>query len=76
MKRYIWTRPGSSVIKEAGKKADSESFMWVIRSAACEGLQTAFFHYAKSWNGDAAAELLSRFHGYLKYLLTEMPKNH
>ena len=51
--------------KEAGKKAGSESFMWVVRSAACEGIQAAFFHYAKSRNGDTAAELLSGFHGYL-----------
>ena len=29
--------------KEAGKKASSESFIWVIRSAACEEIQAAFF---------------------------------
>ena len=51
--------------KEAGRKAGSGYFMWVGRSAACEGIQAAFFHYAKSRNGDTAAELLSGFHGYL-----------
>ena len=38
--------------------------------------RAAFFHYAKSRNGDTAAQLLSGFHGYLKYLLTKMPNNH
>ena len=51
--------------KEAGKKASSESFMWVICSASGEEIQAAFFYYAKSRNGDTAKELLSGFHGYL-----------
>lgn len=51
--------------KEAGKKASSESFIWVIRSAACEDLQAAFFYYSQTRNGDTAKELLENFHGYL-----------
>lgn len=51
--------------KEDGKKASSESFMWVIRSAACEAVQAAFFYYSPSRNGDTAKELLKGFHGYL-----------
>lgn len=30
--------------KEPGKKASSDSFMWVMRSAACEEIQAAYFH--------------------------------
>lgn len=51
--------------KEAGKKASSESFIWVIRSAACEELQAAFFYYSRTRNGDTAKELLEKFYGYL-----------
>lgn len=51
--------------KEAGKKASSESFVWVVRSAACEELQAAFFYYSKTRNGDVAKGLLEGFHGYL-----------
>lgn len=51
--------------KEAGKKAGSESFIWVIRSAACEEIQAAFFYYSQTRNGDTAKELLENFHGYL-----------
>ena len=51
--------------KEAGKKAGSESFIWVIRSAACEEIQAAFFYYSQTRSGDTAKELLENFHGYL-----------
>lgn len=51
--------------KEEGKKASSDSFMWVIRSAACEDIQAAFFYYSRSRSGDIAKKLLSGFHGYL-----------
>ena len=40
--------------KEAGKKASSDSFMWVIRSAACEELRATFFHYSRTRSGDIA----------------------
>jgi len=51
--------------KEKGKKPSSESFMWVIRSAACEEIQAAFFYYTSTRNGDIAKQLLGGFHGYL-----------
>lgn len=51
--------------KEMGKKASSDSFMWVIRSAACEDITAAFFHYSRTRSGDVAKQLLSGFHGYL-----------
>ena len=51
--------------KEVGKKAGSESFIWVIRSAACEEIQAAFFYYSQTRSGDTAKELLENFHGYL-----------
>ena len=51
--------------KEEGKKASSDSFMWVIRSAAYEDVKAAFFYYSRTRSGDVAKQLLSGFHGYL-----------
>ena len=51
--------------KEEGKKASSDSFMWVIRSAACEAVQATFFHYSRTRSGDTAKKLLEQFTGYL-----------
>ena len=34
--------------KEDGKLPSIDSFMWVMRSAASEKLQAAFFHYSRS----------------------------
>lgn len=51
--------------KEKGKEPSSESFMWVIRSAACEEIQGSFFYYSRTRNGDIAKQLLTGFHGYL-----------
>ena len=51
--------------KEEGKKASSDSFMWVIRSAACEAVRATFFHYSRTRNGDIALKLLEQFQGYL-----------
>ena len=51
--------------KEEGKKASSDSFMWVIRSAACEDIQGTFFYYSRTRSGDIAKQLLAGFHGYL-----------
>lgn len=54
--------------KEAGKKASSESFMWVMRSAASEKIQAIFFFYSRSRNGDTAVKLLGSF---CRYLITD-----
>ena len=51
--------------KEAGKKAGSESFMWVMRSAECEEITAAYFYYSRSRSGAVARQLLSGFAGYL-----------
>lgn len=51
--------------KETGKKASSSSYMWVIRSAACEDINAVFFHYSRSREREIANKLLSGFHGYL-----------
>lgn len=51
--------------KEKDKKASSSSFMWVIRSAACEEVRATFFYYSQTHNGDIAKELLHEFTGYL-----------
>lgn len=51
--------------KEEGKKASSESFMWVMRSAECEAITAAFFHYSRSRSGETARQLLAGFSGYL-----------
>lgn len=36
------------VNKESGKKASSDSFMWVIRSGEYESIRATFFHYART----------------------------
>jgi len=51
--------------KETGKKASSESFMWVMRSAECEEITAAYFYYSRSRSGEVARQLLSGFDGYL-----------
>lgn len=39
--------------------------MWVMRSAASEKLQAAFFHYSRSRSGDNAKKLLDGYKGCL-----------
>lgn len=51
--------------KEKGKLPSSESFMWVMRSAASEDIQAAFFFYSRSRGGDNARSLLKDYQGYL-----------
>lgn len=51
--------------KEEGKKASSDSWMWVIQSAESEDICATYFHYSRSRSGDVAKELLHGFHGYL-----------
>ena len=53
------------VNKESGKKASSDSFMWVIRSGAYESIRATFFHYARTRGKSVAIELLTGFQGYL-----------
>ena len=51
--------------KDEGKLPSSESFMWVMRSAASEDIQAAFFFYFRSRGGENARKLLKDFNGYL-----------
>lgn len=51
--------------KEEGKLPSSESFMWVMRSAASEDIQAAFFFYSRNQGGKNARKLLKDFNGYL-----------
>lgn len=51
--------------KEKDRKAGSQSFMWVMRSAADEEVQAAFFYYTTTRKGEIARDLLRGFHGYL-----------
>lgn len=51
--------------KEEGKKASSDSFMWVMRSAASEKIQAAYFYYSRSRSTEVAKSLLGEYAGYL-----------
>ena len=51
--------------KEEGRKASSDSFMWVMRSAACEDIQVAYFHYSVSRSTEMAKTLLKDYKNYL-----------
>jgi len=54
--------------KEDGRKASSNSFMWVIRSGASEPITATYFYYSPSRSGEIAKKLLE---GYDKYLTTD-----
>lgn len=51
--------------KEPGRKAGTDSFMWVMRSGAQEEVQGAFFHYSPHRNRKEAQSLLGDYKGYL-----------
>ena len=53
------------VNKESGKKASSDSFMWVLQSGACEDIKATFFHYSRTRSQKVALELIDGFKGYL-----------
>lgn len=53
------------VNKESGKKASSDSFMWVLQSGACEDIKATFFHYSRTRSRKVALELIDGFKGYL-----------
>lgn len=53
------------VNKENGKKASSDSFMWVLQSGACEDIKATFFHYSRTRSQKVALELIDGFKGYL-----------
>lgn len=51
--------------KEKGKKASSNSFMWVMRSAASEEIKASFFSYSRSRSTEAASALIGDYNGFL-----------
>ena len=51
--------------KEEGRKASSDSFMWVIRSGASENITASYFYYSPSRSRKVARKLLEGFQGYL-----------
>ncbi len=51
--------------KEPGKKASSESFMWVVRIGSFEEIRAVLFHYARTRSGAEAKRLYAGFSGYL-----------
>ena len=56
------------VNKEEGKKATSNSYMWVITSGELEEVKGVIFSYSKSRSGEYAKELLN---GYKNILVTD-----
>lgn len=54
------------VLKEDGRRAQTQSFLWCFRSGD-DGLPPIIlFHYSPTRNGDVAREFLKGFHGYLE----------
>ncbi len=53
------------VNKEPGRKASSQSFMWVMQSGESEEINATFFHYTTSRCTNEATQLLKGFQGYL-----------
>lgn len=51
--------------KEEGRKASSDSFMWVMRSAASEEIPAAYFYYSTSRSTEVASRLIGDYRGYL-----------
>ena len=53
------------VNKEEGKRASSQSWMWVMQSGMHEAIQATFFHYSCTRGASVPQKLLSEFTGYL-----------
>ena len=51
--------------KEAGRKATSNSYMWVLRSGELEKIKGVIFKYSTSRSAETAKEYLSGFKGIL-----------
>jgi len=56
---------GVQVLKEPGKHATSQSYMWV-RVGGPPAQPIRLFHYADSRRGEVASDLLEGFNGYLQ----------
>ncbi len=53
------------ILKEPGKKASSESRMWVYSAGNCSKVPAVLFEYQPSRSGEHARRFLDGFHGYL-----------
>lgn len=53
------------VLKEDGRKAETKSYMWVMRSGGIKKNLT-LFHYSPTRNSSVPVELLEKFKGYLQ----------
>ncbi|MCR4598093.1 MAG: IS66 family transposase [Acetatifactor sp.] len=53
------------VLKEAGRRPETKSFMWVFRSGEYDKEQIVLFHYSETRAGETAKEFLEGFQGYL-----------
>lgn len=54
------------VLKEPGRKAQTDSFMWVFRTGEDGGPPIILFRYTKTRSGEHAASFLAGFEGYLE----------
>nr|WP_238475806.1 IS66 family transposase [Clostridium manihotivorum] len=52
------------VNKEKGKKASSNSYIWIHRSGNCESLPVILYQYTRSRSGEHAKKFLEQFKGY------------
>ena len=52
------------VLHEEGKKATSESYMWVYRTGEWEARPAVLFDYQATRSGEAAMKYLKGFHGF------------
>ena len=53
------------VLKEPGRRAETQSYMWVFRSGEFDKEQIVLFHYSRTRAGETAKEFMEGFHGYL-----------
>ena len=54
------------VLHEAGRAAQTKSYMWLYMTGAAEARQIALYEYQPGRGGCYPAEFLSGFHGYLQ----------
>lgn len=53
------------VLKEPGRKATDQSWIWVFRGGGT-GKATVYFHYSPSRGGKVADEMLANYQGYIQ----------
>ena len=53
------------VNKETGRKASSQSYMWVLQSGTSEKIKATYFVYSRTRSRSVAVEMLEGYHGYL-----------